>query len=93
MRYQAILFASDGEFITDFKNKKSINEVWDCINNMGSKWIFYPFCCVTTDKGCLSKNQRIVSSFDLVNNEVKNKSIKKASEYFKYNSDILFKCI
>lgn len=48
--YQAILFAPDGEFITDFKERKEIQNVWDEINDMGSRWIFYPICFVGTDK-------------------------------------------
>ncbi len=49
MKYQAILFSSNGEFVTDFKNKNSKQEVWDCLNEMGSKWIYYPFCCVISE--------------------------------------------
>ena len=48
--YKALLFSPDGESVTDFRDKKAIPEVWDCINNMGARWIFYPIAFVSTDK-------------------------------------------
>lgn len=49
MKYQAVLFSVDGGFVTDFQSP-SKQQVWDKISNMGSRWIFYPFCFVSTDK-------------------------------------------
>lgn len=40
--YAAVLIAPDGEYVTDFE-RDSVAEVWDCVNDMGSRWIFYPF--------------------------------------------------
>jgi len=48
--YQAILFHPEGDFVTDFKESPSIQDVWDGVNNMGSRWIFYPLAFVGTDK-------------------------------------------
>ncbi len=48
--YQAILFHPDGDFVTDFRNRETKQEVWDEINDMGSRWIFYPISFVATDK-------------------------------------------
>ena len=48
--YQAKLFSFDGESVTDFRDKKTKQEVWNRINDMGSRWIFYPLCFVATDK-------------------------------------------
>lgn len=40
--YAAVLIAPDGEYVTDFESD-SVAEVWDRVNNMGSRWYFYPF--------------------------------------------------
>ncbi len=48
--YQAVLFHPEGDFVTDFRGSKTIPETWDGINNMGSRWIFYPLPFVGTDK-------------------------------------------
>lgn len=49
-QYKAILFHPEGDFVTDFNNNTEISDVWECIGNMGSRWIFYPICFVCTDK-------------------------------------------
>jgi len=48
--YQATLFHPEGDYVTDFRNQPTTSDVWDYINNMGSRWIFYPLAFVTTDK-------------------------------------------
>lgn len=48
--YKAILFHPEGDFVTDFKDNKTKQDVWDCINDMGSRWVFYPLSFVATDK-------------------------------------------
>ena len=48
--YKAILFHPEGDFVTDFRNSKTVQDVWEGINNMGSRWIFYPIPFVATDK-------------------------------------------
>lgn len=50
---QATLFHPEGDYVTDFRDSNSIQEVWDGINNMGSRWIFYPICFVTNGKTIL----------------------------------------
>ena len=35
-KYQAVLFAPDGDYVTDFYNMDTIEEVWEKINDMGS---------------------------------------------------------
>ena len=49
-KYQAILFASDGQFVTDYRDKTK-EEVIDCLNNQGSRWYFYPFHAVIVYNG------------------------------------------
>ena len=48
-KYKAILFSPDGDFVTDFHSDNK-DDVWNSVNNMGSKWIFYPIVFVATDK-------------------------------------------
>lgn len=48
--YKALLFHPEGDFVTDFTDKETKQDVWECINDMGSRWIFYPLPFVATDK-------------------------------------------
>lgn len=56
MEYQAILFHPSGDFVKDFRGCKSKEEVWKEIENMGSRWIFYPIAFVATDKTIVDSN-------------------------------------
>ena len=48
--YQAILFTPNGEdYVTDFHGCKTKDEVWSKINDMGSRWYFYPIAFVITE--------------------------------------------
>jgi hypothetical protein len=76
-KYQAVLFAPDGDYVTDFHGKDTVREVWDCIADMGSRWVFYPFCCVGTDKTIIEvwdngpirlKGKRIKTVSKIINN-------------------------
>lgn len=39
--YKAILFAPDGDYVTDFKSTDK-QAIWDLIGDHPSRWIFYP---------------------------------------------------
>jgi len=47
--YKAILFHPSGDYVTDFRDRETKQNVWDEIADMGSRWIFYPLCFVGTD--------------------------------------------
>jgi len=49
MIYHATLFHPDGDFVTDFYRDDK-QEIWECVADMGSKWVFYPIIVITTDK-------------------------------------------
>lgn len=49
--FKAVLFHPDGSSVTDFTDSKTASEVWDKINDMGSRWIFYPLPFVVTEGG------------------------------------------
>lgn len=48
--YKAILFHPEGDFVTDFRDRRTVQEVWQELSDMGSRWIFYPITFVATDK-------------------------------------------
>lgn len=47
-KYQAVLFAPDGHYVTD-AHHDTIEEVQNEINDMGSRWIFFPIAFVATE--------------------------------------------
>jgi hypothetical protein len=57
-RYKAVLFAPDGDWVTDFRGSESIREVQENLADMGSRWIFYPFHAVIVDRGSSLQNSR-----------------------------------
>jgi len=58
--YKAILFAPDGDWVTDFK-KDTKDEVKNALANRGSMWYFYPFEGVILDKSSVTtSSQRVV---------------------------------
>jgi hypothetical protein len=48
--YKAILFHPEGDFVTDFNDNNEVQDVWDQVADMGSKWVFYPLVFVAADK-------------------------------------------
>lgn len=79
--YQAVLFAPDGAFVTDFRDKEDKQEVWEEIAEMGSRWIFYPIPFVATDKTIIDTPEGM--------EYLKGKRIKTAVKFFKdcYNGN------
>lgn len=57
--YKAILFAPDGDYVTDHKST-TIQGVVDKISDQGSKWFFYPYAFVIVDRGSVTHRQRFV---------------------------------
>jgi|TARA_R100001530_G_scaffold21901_1_gene17977 hypothetical protein len=84
--YQSIFFSLDGEYITDATGQKSIDGVWDLVNNFGSRWIFYPLPFVIIDKNGVSDNQLIISACDGFK-FLEGCSIKTAQKYIKDNAE------
>lgn len=63
--YKAILFALDGDWVTDYRGCETKFEVEQHLANQGSRWFFYPIEFVIVDKGPLTTmNQRIVAAPD-----------------------------
>lgn len=60
-KYKAVLFAPDGDWVTDYGNSDSIEDVQERLADQGSRWFFYPFHAVIVDKGgYTTKTQRLV---------------------------------
>lgn len=58
--YQAILFAPDGDYVTDHEHE-TIEQVENALADQGSRWYFYPLEAVITADGPLRDSQRLVS--------------------------------
>ena len=63
MKYKACLFSPDGDWVTDYRGCETIQEVWDNLADMGSRWFFYPFHTVIRDNGLVTTHlKRIVEA-------------------------------
>lgn len=81
--YKAILFSTDGDYVTDYWGCETIEEVETKLANQGSKWYFYPFEFVIKDKGSVYLYQRIVSvpEYPPEFRYLKGKSVRTAKKY------------
>lgn len=93
--YQAILISNDGEdFVLDFHQRKTIDDVWNEINNMGSRWFSYPLCFVITDRKTAIRshkdilNRRIIDTPEQFT-ECKNVTVKTALELIKNDKEFI----
>lgn len=50
MTYHALLFSLDAAHVFDFLGQQTKEDVLKKLENMGSRWFFYPFWFVTTGK-------------------------------------------
>jgi len=81
--YRAILFAPDGDWVTDF-SADTKEEVRELLADKGSRWIFYPFEGIITDKGRLTTSrQRLVDIAPNLPKELVGKRISTVSDYLK----------
>jgi hypothetical protein len=85
LMYKAILFATDGDWVTDYRGCETIFEVEQHLANQGSKWYFYPLEFVIVDKKYTDMNQRIVSAPDypIEFKFLEGKTIKTVQEYIR----------
>jgi hypothetical protein len=81
--YKAVLIAPDGDWVTDFRECESIDEVYDRLNDMGSRWFFYPFHGVIIDHGGLTTSRQRLVSVAPPLEEFKGKTVKTLSKYLK----------
>jgi hypothetical protein len=86
--YKAILFAIDGDYITDF-HKKTKTEVENSIADMGSRWYFYPIVAIIKDNNSNVKNNRLIIENSGIFNLFNGKSVKTFIDWIKNNQDII----
>ena len=91
MYYKAILFATDGDWVTDHIYP-TIDEVWEAVSNQGSKWFFYPISAVIKHNGALTTSrQRIISCPEILegNEGLSIKTFSKLIRDFPYWETVL----
>ena len=84
--YKAILFAPDGDFVTDYRGQETIADVEELLANQGSRWYFYPFCFVIVDNQFQDLfNKRILSvpEFPEDWSWYKGKTVRKMRQFIK----------
>ena len=60
-KYKALLVAPDGDWVTDYRSN-SISKTAELLWDRGSRWYFYPFEFIITDRGMFTHpTQRIVA--------------------------------
>lgn len=85
--YKAILFAPDGEFVTDYE-AGSIAEVWQRIEDGGSRWYFYPFpFVITADERLLERKRILASPHGL--EMCTGRTVRKVQRFIESNSETL----
>jgi hypothetical protein len=91
MMYKAVLFALDGAWVTDYRGNKTIQEVWDRIDDQGSRWFFYPISFVTIDnrKNYTTQDQRIVDAPEILD-FLKGRTIKEVKEFIQKNQEEIY---
>ena len=80
--YKAILFALDGDWVTDFE-EDTVQEVIDQLANRGSRWYFYPLEGVIRVEG--SSDQKRVVDMAPPLGSLKGKSIKTVRRFIEDN--------
>lgn len=88
-RYKAVLFAPDGHWVTDYRDRQSVEDVWARIENRGSRWYFYPFPAVIRDHGVTtSDRQRIVDACEPLQH-LKGRTIRTMQRVIVDNPDLV----
>jgi len=88
-KYRSMQISKNGEsYIVDYEaNTKA--EIWDKVNDQGSRWIFYPLPFVVMNKPNMNfKNMRILSAPDGFE-FLENKTIRNAMQWIESNPDII----
>jgi hypothetical protein len=60
--YKAVLVAPDGDWVTDYAESESVEDVENALADQGSRWYFYPFHGVIRDNGRLTTDRQRLAS-------------------------------
>jgi len=86
--YKAVLFSPDGDWVVDYGNCETKEQVIDRLANRGSRWYFFPFEGIILDKGGLTTaNQRLLDVAPNLPRELVGKSIKTVKRWFERQTD------
>ena len=85
-KYKALMFAEDGEYITDYEGN-TVNEVWKAADEGGSRWFFYPLRFVVRS-GRVTDNTRVVDTPELFSH-YKGKTVKTIKSHVPNMFDIM----
>jgi hypothetical protein len=86
----AILMAPDGDWVSDYYGCSTKDEVWNKLDDQGSRWFFYPFHFIVVDNGKswrVAKEMHIVDVLFSLKKELLHKTIEDASTWMKENPD------
>lgn len=89
--YRSVQFSVSGnKWVFDHEQKKSVSDVWECLSDQGSKWIFYPVPFVIRGEhgNTNFKTRRIVSACDGLQ-FLEGKTIETARRFIKYNQEYI----
>jgi hypothetical protein len=86
--YKAVLFAPDGDWVTDYKGETK-DEVVDQLIDRGSRWLFYPLEGIILDKGAITTSRQRVVDMAPPLRFLTGKPIKFISKWIKRNQDTL----
>ena len=88
----------DGEdYVTDFHASESVEAVWQSLNDMGSRWYFYPMCFVIKDNANRNTQrlmrQRIVDVPDgfIGIEDLRSRTVKTTMTWIKDNPQLMGK--
>ena len=85
-KYKAILFAPDGDWVTDYE-ADSVQAVWDKVNDGGSRWIFYPIpAVILSRRHWTSPTQHIIDAPDEFE-ELRGRSVSTFGRYLRMNQE------
>jgi hypothetical protein len=86
--FKAMLFSHDGEScVTDFNGSTNVQRVWDNIENMGSKWVFYPIPFVFSET--TNKVVGVPDCFEFDTKTLKGMNVDCIKAFIKANQDYI----
>ena len=91
IKYRAVLFSPDGDWVTDFEGETK-EDVQEMLADRGSRWYFYPFEAIIRDGvtvPTISSRNRLVDALEPLDAFI-GKSIKSASRFLRDNPDLVY---
>lgn len=87
-KYMAVLFSPDGDYVTDF-HRETKEAVLHELDDMGSRWIFYPIPLIATVNGRRIVDFSLRWPFDEIFKEFKMCKIATVRKFIEKNTDLI----